>query len=141
MSSTTASIMTSVHQRPLPCCHHRFRFSDQTTDYTIGKKSLRSVFLRNIIFVGPSTHHYNSRHYWHALSRATNTLHTLSCAVTHRHAPPLSVTCHHALPRARTRSADVIIFVTSTLLMSSLLTSATRQLAYVSTQQRSHHHR
>ena len=44
VSSTTASTATSVHQRPLPCRHHRFRFSDQTTDYTIGKKSLRSPF-------------------------------------------------------------------------------------------------
>ena len=55
VSSTTASTVTSVHQRPLPCRHYRFRFSDQTTDYTIGKKSLRSAFLWNIVFIRPST--------------------------------------------------------------------------------------
>ena len=63
-----------------------------------------------------------------------------SHAITCHHVPPLSVTRLHALPCARTRSADVIIFATSTLVTSSLLALATRQLAYVSTQQRSRHH-
>ena len=68
-------------------------------------------------------------------------LHVLPILFTRRHVPSLSVTRLHALPRARTRSADVIIFATSALVTSSLLALATRQLAYVSIQQRSRHHR
>uniref|UniRef100_A0A7N2LE20 PGG domain-containing protein n=1 Tax=Quercus lobata TaxID=97700 RepID=A0A7N2LE20_QUELO len=45
VSSTAAFTATPVHQRPLPCRHHRFRISDQTTDSIIGKYSLRSAVL------------------------------------------------------------------------------------------------
>ena len=100
MSSTTASTATSVHQRPLPCRHHRFRFSDQITDYTIRKKSLRSPFLWNFVFIGPSTRcHQKSRR--------------------HSHAPPASSTRRHALPRANvplltSALGDVICHVIAT---------------------------
>ena len=55
VSSTTAPTETSVHQRPLPCRHHRFCFSDQTTDYIIGTYSPRSAFLWIFVFIGPPT--------------------------------------------------------------------------------------
>ena len=51
-------------------------------------------------------------------------LHALPILFTRRHVPSLSVTRLHALPRARTRSADVIIFATSALVTSSLLVLA-----------------
>ena len=100
VSSTTASTATSVHQRPLPCRHHRFRFSDQTTDYTIGKISLRSAFRWNIVFIGPSTR----------LHAPPEVLASLACAFTRCQYSPRAVTRLQLPPRACTRqgsSADV----------------------------------
>ena len=87
VSSTTTSTATSVHQRPLPCRHHRFHFSDQTTDYTIGKKSLRSPFLWNLVFIGPPTRPHAPLEVSASESHTSNFLHVPPHASTRRHAP------------------------------------------------------
>ena len=107
--------MTSVHQRLLPCRHHRFCFSDQTTDYTIGKKSLRSAFLWNIVFIGPSTRLHappKSRRHWHAPSRVANTAHAPSRASSFCHAPACA-----RVPLLTSALGDVICHV---IAMSSI---------------------
>ena len=84
---------------------------------------------------------YRLHRTFHAPPRATI---ILGVTGTHLHALPILFTrCHtssraftllHTPPRAKTRSANVIIFAMSTLVTSSLLALATRQLAYISTQ-------
>ena len=100
VNTTIASIATIVHQRPLPCRHHHFYFSDQTTGCTIKEDSLICSPVKN---------------------RLHRTYHAPSCAIASLgdinsppHAPPLSFTNFHAPPRAKVASIDVI-YVTSVL--------------------------
>ena len=122
VSSTTAPTVTSVHQRPLPCRHHRFRFSNQTTDYIIGTYSLRSAFLWIFVFIGPSTRHQNSRRHWHAPSRADTMLHALSRACT-RQWPSADVS-----PRWRHLPRHLLMSSTTHLLTSALTVDFDRWL-------------
>ena len=87
VSSTIAPTVTSVHQRPLPCHHHRFRFSDQTTDYIIGTYSLRSAFLWIFVFIEPSTRLHAPPVFSASLARAFTRRQDQPCAVTRHHAP------------------------------------------------------
>ena len=87
VSSTTAPTVTSVHQRPLPCRRHRFRFSDQTIDYIIGTYSLWSAFLWIFVFIGPSIRLHAPPVFTASLARAFTRRQDQPRAVTRRHAP------------------------------------------------------
>ena len=100
VSSTIAPTVTSVHQRPLPCHHHRFRFSDQTTDYIIGTYSFRSAFLWIFVFIGPSTRLHAPPEFSTSLARA----------FTRCQQSPLADTIHHAPSRADMRLHALGIF-------------------------------
>ena len=132
------------------CLHRNFSTSKATALPPPPPPLLRSdhrLYHRKVISPICLSMKYRLHRTFHSPPRATiilgvigTHLHASPILFTRRHVPPLSVTRLHALTRARTQSTDVIIFATSALVTSSLLALATRQLAYVSTQQQSRHH-
>ena len=89
VNTTTASTATAVHQRPLPCRHHRFHFSDQTTGCTIREDSLWFARLWKIVFIEPITHPPAPLQVWATSTHPLMRHHSPSRTSMHHHAPNL----------------------------------------------------
>ena len=98
---TTATAVTIVHQRLLPCCHHCFCFSDHTTSCPTRKDSFRSTYLWNLVSIGPLMRPHTPLKVLTISSRATTCHHSSSRAAVR----------FHALTRSKSASANIIDYV------------------------------
>ena len=98
---TTATAVTIVHQRLLPCCHHCFCFSDHTTSCPTRKDSFRSTCLWNLVSIGPLMRPHTPLKVLTISSRATTCHHSSSRAAVR----------FHALTRSKSASANIIDYV------------------------------